>query len=215
MTRPHASPAAHRQQAVEREPLLRARRSRSTSDGPSTATSIAPSPSHLAMRTPTSDAIDAHRGAELGEHRDGLVVTVEIGEAGEAGEVDERKGPGHSHAASLTRHRPAIPVQPSAGLGDLDHVAVRVPVAGGAPPRLRLRTVHDLRAGRDRALVRGVEVVDPKLTCAGSSPTRPSRRRARSGGTGPPTTSRRAAPLVHRSSPSWSEGWRSSPNPSR
>ena len=48
---------AHRQQAVVREPLLSSTTAL-TSDGPSTATSIAPSPSHLAMRTPTSDAIE-------------------------------------------------------------------------------------------------------------------------------------------------------------
>ena len=103
---PPREPGAHREQTVVGEPLLqldhRAHERRAFDRD-----------QHRAVAQPLRDAhADVrrdrpHRVAELREHRDRLVVTVEIGEPGEAGEVDEGKGPRDTHGHSLARdHAP-------------------------------------------------------------------------------------------------------------
>ena len=78
-----------------------------TSGPSSTPTSMAPSPSHLATRTPRRGRDVANEAAKAGEQSDGRVVAVLVAVLGEARDVDEGKGArdGNGLARLLTRYR--------------------------------------------------------------------------------------------------------------
>ncbi len=63
----------------------------------STATAMHPSPSHLAMRTPRSEATSRTIGPERAQQTPGGVVTEGRGVVGESGEVDEEERSGDTH----------------------------------------------------------------------------------------------------------------------
>jgi len=102
MTLPHASPARTGNSPSSANPLLHLDHradERRAFDGNEHRAVAQP------LRDPHPDVRRdrPHRSAELRQHGDRLVVAVQVGEAGEAGQIDERKRSRDTHCDSLAR----------------------------------------------------------------------------------------------------------------
>ena len=110
----------HLQRQLERRrPAARACTPPPTSWSGSTDTSMQPSPSHFAMRTPKSVATVRTAPRNSGEHPHRLVVAVLVAERREAGEVDEREPPVDSHAWPVSHSDAPLDREPEQ---ELDYV---------------------------------------------------------------------------------------------
>ena len=84
----------------------------------STPTSMAPSPSHLAMRTPRRRADVADHRAEGRQERHGALVPLDLGQGGEPRQVHEGEATVDPHTPIVSRRGPSG--HPSAGTVPLD-----------------------------------------------------------------------------------------------
>ena len=85
----------------------------------STHTSMTPSPSHLAMRTPRRGQMSTQEGAECGQHVDRPLVPLHLGQGGEARDVHEGEAAMHPHGEMLPCRAPLVPIPAGAQAPDM------------------------------------------------------------------------------------------------
>ena len=101
MTRPAATPPRSGSAHPRASSACSMRSTASSSGRGSVATSMAPSPNHLATRTPTPAGPLAHDGAERRQRRDRLADPVLVGQRREPAQVDEREVPADQRVGVL------------------------------------------------------------------------------------------------------------------